>query len=238
MSDNVSTDSNDSASQIFGAATASGNFRALNFISSDLGKDIDLLLMFVPPKIGTLYKDVFPVCWRILSFDATGLAAVTVNYTADSGFLVPQVEAGSLVAASNAQRCNIGQECILMTSEDGTGNYLSPAKDGDGGAMQCRNDTQRPASLGFGYINKAGNKIEPIVMWEDIAKGSTIAAQLYSTLRIYAVTGYKDTGLIRKEIKSPILFEKNLISLASFTEWMVSIDEGTGEVKIEKLLSH
>ncbi|PPQ81131.1 hypothetical protein CVT25_014788 [Psilocybe cyanescens] len=207
MSDNVSTDSNESAS--FGAAVASDNCRALNFISSDLGKDIDLLLMFVPPKTGKLYKDVFPVCWKILSFDATGFAAVTVDYTADSGFLVPQVQAGSLVAASNAQRCKIGQECILMTNEDGTGDYLSPAGDGDDGigqecilmtnedgtgdylspagdgddgVMQCRNDTQRPASLGFGYINKAGNKIEPIVMWEDIAYDFLIILNLHRVI--------------------------------------------------------
>lgn len=41
----------------------SGNARSLEFISNNLGKEIDLLLMFEPPKVGKLYVDLFPVCW-------------------------------------------------------------------------------------------------------------------------------------------------------------------------------
>lgn len=40
-----------------------GKTTALEFIASELGKDIDLLLMFEPPKVGKLYVDLFPLCW-------------------------------------------------------------------------------------------------------------------------------------------------------------------------------
>lgn len=44
-------------------ASGGGNTRTLEFSSNNLGKEIDLLLMFTPPKVGTLYVDLFPVVW-------------------------------------------------------------------------------------------------------------------------------------------------------------------------------
>ncbi|PPQ92006.1 hypothetical protein CVT25_004854 [Psilocybe cyanescens] len=216
----------------------SGNFRALNFSSADLGKDITLLLMFEPPKNGVLFKDLFPLIDKrlseVLTFTSAGISAATVEYTADTGFLVPQVHSGNLVAASNAQRCQTGQTCTLMTKEDQSSNYLTEAVAGDPGALQCVNKAARPAEIGVGFFNKAGNKIEPTLMWKDIAVGSTLAAQLTPKLKIYAVSDYKATELIRGNIQSPLLFEENLIALPSFSEWTVSIDLATKQVVISK----
>ncbi|PPQ93362.1 hypothetical protein CVT25_014591 [Psilocybe cyanescens] len=165
------------------AEALAGNVRSLNFSSSELGKDITLLLMFEPPQNGKLFKNLFPVCWKVLSFTATGISAATIEYTADTGFLVPQTQSGNLVSASNAQRCQVsgdwlhygkwwltlqktGQSCTLFTKEDESGNYLTPAQEGDEGVLQCINKADRPAQ---GFFNKAGSKIEPTLLWKDIA---------------------------------------------------------------------
>ncbi|PPQ92005.1 hypothetical protein CVT25_004853 [Psilocybe cyanescens] len=211
------------------AEALAGNARTLYFSANELGKDINLLLMFEPPQNGKLFKDLFPVCWKVLSFVATGLSAATVEYTADTGFLVPQRQSGNLVSASNAQRCQTGQTCTLFSKEDESGNYLSPAEEGDEGVLQCVNKADHSAKLGVGFFNKAVTKIEPTFLWKDI---DTVAVVLTPKLKIYAVNDYKATELIRDNIQSPLLFEQNLIDLPSFTEWIVSFDFSINQVII------
>ncbi|PPQ86359.1 hypothetical protein CVT25_002103 [Psilocybe cyanescens] len=139
-------------------ASAAGNTRTLEFNSSNLGQEIDLLLMFEPPpKVGKLYVDLFPVAWKVLSFSATGISSADVQYTADTGFFVPQIKAGNRVAASNAQSCQgspliklkTGQKVTLKTNENGNGQYFTPAVAGTPGVMQALNGTERPANMGI-----------------------------------------------------------------------------------------
>ncbi|PPQ74815.1 hypothetical protein CVT25_013689 [Psilocybe cyanescens] len=155
----------------FADAAAGGNSRALEFNSSNLGKEIDLLLMFEPPKVGKLFVDLFPVVWKVLSFSATGISSADVEYTADTGFFVPQIKSGNRVAASNAQSCQTGQKVTLKTNLNGNGQYFTPAVDGTPGVMQALNGTERPANMGIGFLNQAGTKMEPALVWNNIAYG-------------------------------------------------------------------
>ncbi|PPQ74541.1 hypothetical protein CVT25_003784 [Psilocybe cyanescens] len=170
-------------------------FRSLDFMTNNLGDDIDLVLLFEPPKVGKLYVDVFPVCWRVLSFSAIGIGLATVEYTGDSGFVVPEVESsGSRIVASNAQHCEIGQKCTLKTNANGNLNYLTSAIDSASpNVMQCLNGTERPARIGAGYFNRSGTKIEPVFLWDGIAKGSMLSINPSTMLKIYAVSGYQGT---------------------------------------------
>ncbi|KAH9475605.1 hypothetical protein JR316_0012722 [Psilocybe cubensis] len=211
----------------------SGNSRSLNFTSSDLGKDVNLMLMFEPPSNGTLYKDLFPVCWKVLKFTPSGISAARVEYTADTGLLVPQRDTGNLVAASNAQRCQTGQLCVMNTNDAGD-NYLNPAVNGDPGVILCDFQTNRPADVAFGFFNKTGNKIEPVLKWDGVGVGSTLAVQLTPKLKIYAISDYQETELVRGEIRSPLLFEENLIALPNFSEWIVSINPASKAVEIAR----
>ncbi|PPQ82327.1 hypothetical protein CVT25_008456 [Psilocybe cyanescens] len=98
----------------------SGNFRALNFSSADLGKDITLLLMFEPPKNGELFKDLFPLIYKrlseVLTFTSSGISAATVEYTADTGFLVPQVGLCAICYVQQAGYVSELHRCTLETS--------------------------------------------------------------------------------------------------------------------------
>ncbi|PPQ84787.1 hypothetical protein CVT25_007419 [Psilocybe cyanescens] len=153
----------------FADAAAAGNSRTLEFISNNLGQEIDLLLMFEPPKVGKLYVDLFPVVWKVLSFSATGISSADVEYTADTGFFVPQFTAGNRVAASNAQSCQTGQKVTLKTNSNGNGQYFTPAFAGSPGVMRALNGTERPADMGIGFFNQAGTKIEPALVWNNVA---------------------------------------------------------------------
>ncbi|PPQ74838.1 hypothetical protein CVT25_000369 [Psilocybe cyanescens] len=131
-------------------SASSVTFRTLDFMTNNLGDEIDLVLLFEPPKVGKLYVDVFPICWKILSFSATGIGSATVEYTGDSGFVVPQKESSANgILASNSQYCKIGEKCTLKTNANGNINYLTPAVDSSNpNVMQCLNLTERPARIG------------------------------------------------------------------------------------------
>ncbi|PPQ92099.1 hypothetical protein CVT25_008296 [Psilocybe cyanescens] len=170
---------------------AAGNSRTLEFSSSDLGKEIDLLLMFEPPKVGKLYVDLFPVVWKVLSFSATGISSAYVEYTVNTGFFVPQFKTGNRVAASNAQRCQTGKKVTLKNNLNGNGQYFTPAVAGTPGVMQALNGTESPANMGIGFFNDAGTKMEPALVWNNVAKNSTLSVKLTPKLKIYAVSDFK-----------------------------------------------
>uniref|UniRef100_A0A8H8CG78 Uncharacterized protein n=1 Tax=Psilocybe cubensis TaxID=181762 RepID=A0A8H8CG78_PSICU len=228
-----------------------GNTRTLEFYAKDLGTQIDLLLMFEPPKVGKLsrrakvltsqpgsctfarrvYVDLFPLAWKVISFSGTGTCNASVTYSADTGFFVPSFQGGNRVSASNAQHCQTGEKCTLKVED--THRYITSPVPGVKGVLQCTNLTERPASLGIGFFNDTGFKIEPALLWDNVANNYTLSVQLTPKLKIYAVSGYKTTDVIRADIESPVLFDENLIGLQPNSDWIVSIDVATGEVRID-----
>ncbi|KAH9482023.1 hypothetical protein JR316_0006553 [Psilocybe cubensis] len=127
---------------------------------------------------------------------------------------------------TNIPTLKTGQRCTLAPNSNGQMNHITDAKTGTAGVMQCTNVTPQPANIGIGFFNKAGNKMEPAILWQNVAKNATLSVQLTPRLKIYATTDYKS------DVESPLLFYQNLIGLAAHTEWNVIVDEGTGEIKI------
>uniref|UniRef100_A0A8H8CF17 Uncharacterized protein n=1 Tax=Psilocybe cubensis TaxID=181762 RepID=A0A8H8CF17_PSICU len=203
-----------------------GNTRTMDFYAANTKVDITLLLMFEPPAAGKLYSDLFPTAWKVITFSGTGINSATVTYTAATGFFAPQLhQTLSLVR-------HTGQRCTLAPNSNGQMNHITDAKTGTAGVMQCTNVTPQPANIGIGFFNKAGNKMEPAILWQNVAKNATLSVQLTPRLKIYATTDYKTSQLITGDVESPLLFYQNLIGLAAHTEWNVIVDEGTGEIKI------
>ncbi|PPQ75299.1 hypothetical protein CVT25_001997 [Psilocybe cyanescens] len=125
--------------------------RRLEFLSKDLGHDIDLLLVFDPPKdAGRIFVDFFPVAWKIVSFTATGTSSAVILFTGRAAFIVPQMNSGNIVFSANAQACEpkLGEQCTLKVNEKGV-SFLTEAEVGTPGIMKCINDTEAPAKIGL-----------------------------------------------------------------------------------------
>ncbi|KAH9475691.1 hypothetical protein JR316_0011250 [Psilocybe cubensis] len=214
-----------------------GNTRKLNFMSNQLSKDVTLVFMFEPLTKGKLFSDIFPVCWKVMKFRAGSIDNGLAMYTADTGFLIPQVDSGNIVFSSSARRCQSGQVCELVT-EDGDNFLKAPVKaENADNIVQCKVKTDFPATLGFGIFDKSGTRMEPIFTWTDIPKGDTLSLALTPKLKIYAVTDIKVNQVLKGEVQSPKLFEENLIELPPLSKWEVYIEENTNAVRIRSATS-
>ncbi|PPQ94382.1 hypothetical protein CVT25_002439 [Psilocybe cyanescens] len=115
-----------------------GKARTLEFLTKDLGGDIDLLLMFETPKRpGELFVDLFPVYWKIISFTASGTCCATVDYSGRTAWVIPQVEHDDYVSIPSVQPCESGQKCTMKTNPNND-KYLAeavPGTEGDGTAI-------------------------------------------------------------------------------------------------------
>jgi len=199
--------------------------RTLNFNGQDLGQDVTLMLTFTPPRIGTLYKDEFPLAWRILQFPATGRVSAGVTYTPATAFLYPQIESGNVVNASNWQPCALGQKTQLNPDH----GFAVPVK-GVEDFLSCTNKSSTPASIGIGFYD--GDEITPDIIWTKIAVNNTLKAFLSAKMLIYATSDYKQSEMITGDIESPLLWSHDLKSLASVTKLTVAVDPDTGEVSV------
>ncbi|KAH9475688.1 hypothetical protein JR316_0011247 [Psilocybe cubensis] len=208
-----------------------GNARQLTFRADNLGKQIDLMLVFTPPAEGKLYSDLYPVCWKVLRFHSSGLSGATVHYSASTAFVSPQKDTDNIVSAYNVESCETGQLCALMTNEKGN-NYLTKAAVGSKGVVQCKIQTSTPAEIAFGLFNQDKTTVSPVFKWTGLGIGSTLAVRLTPILRIYAVSDYQASEIIKGDLHSEVKFEKDLMTLSHETTWNIIRDPVSKEIKI------
>ncbi|KAH9475590.1 hypothetical protein JR316_0012707 [Psilocybe cubensis] len=215
-----------------------GDSRTMNFAAKDLPKDVSLCLMFTPIAEGELSKDMLPNCWKVLKLKAGITAGENQNakvvYTADTGLLVPQVDSGSVISSGIARRCQTGERCELKTDEHGD-NYLEAAGKGTKDVIQCKVDTEYPASVAFGIFNTEGTKLDPFCTWKDVAKGNNLSIKVDPTLKIYALSDYKSTRVVTSDLQNDALIEQNIFHLPPQSEFKVSVDHNSHAIKVEKV---
>jgi len=208
---------------------ASGNDRKLTFHSKDLGKDVTLMLTF-----NTLQKtaggEEAPLCWKVISLNATGIDKAEVQWSATTAFFIPQIDAGNLVESSNGQVCSTGETCSVQ--EKGGKAFVTSALPGTPGKMMCINETDLVADIGIGFVLK--DEIEPGIVWKQVASQDTLVVELTPKLRIYANRDYKETEILRGQIVTDPLFDNNLMHIMPDTHYTVSIpNPTTGKIVIE-----
>jgi hypothetical protein len=87
------------------------------------------------------------------------------------------------------------------------------------------------------YFNEVGSVIFPLYLSQATHRatrrdGSNITAQFTPKLRAYVTSDYKETEILKGEIHSPLLWEKNLAELAETTTWNLTRDPATGRYTI------
>ncbi|PPQ89848.1 hypothetical protein CVT25_007172 [Psilocybe cyanescens] len=115
-----------------------GKAGTLEFLTKNLGEEIDLLLMFeTPKKPGEVFVYLFPVYWKIISLTASGTCYATVEYSGQTALIIPQVEHDDCVSVLSVQSCESGQKCTIKTNPN-YDKYLTeavPGTEGDGSAI-------------------------------------------------------------------------------------------------------
>lgn len=186
--------------------------------------------MFEPPKAGVLYKDLFPLAWKVVKMQERGVAEGIATWNAYTAFFIPSVEAGNLIHAANYASCATGQECTVTS--DGDLSTVTDAVGGTPNVLKCKNLTGTPADIGIGFTDEDGENIQVALMWTGVANKESVVAQLTPVLQVYAARDYKQTEIIRGEIDGPLLWSGNLMALKEETVFKVSVDATSGEIKV------
>lgn len=87
------------------------------------------------------------------------------------------------------------------------------------------------------YFNEVGSVIFPLYLSQATHRvtrrdGSNVTALFTPRLRAYVTLKHKETEILKGEIHSPLLWEKDLAELAETTTWNLTLDPATGRYTI------
>ncbi|RPD63485.1 hypothetical protein L227DRAFT_572635 [Lentinus tigrinus ALCF2SS1-6] len=204
--------------------------RNLTFRSTNLGDNVTLMLCFTPPVPG-LYRDQFPIAWKVTTLAARGRSSLNATWTSTLGFSATQVGEGSLVTAGNYTPIKAGQTTTLLL--DQTANppvqHWTDPKDRSGvTSVQAVNRTGGPAGIGIGFITNLDEPTEDInlaLTWPNVGNTLAVTGDFTPVLSAYIALDYQETQMIRGDIQSvdPI-WKVNLLSLKPSTTIVISKD--------------
>ncbi|RPD63484.1 hypothetical protein L227DRAFT_561598 [Lentinus tigrinus ALCF2SS1-6] len=204
--------------------------RNLTFRSTNLGDNVTLMLCFTPPVPG-LYRDQFPIAWKVTTLAARGRSSLNATWTSTLGFSATQVGEGSLVTAGNYTPIKAGQTTTLLL--DQTANppvqHWTDPKDRSGvTSVQAVNRTGGPAGIGIGFITNLDEPTEDInlaLTWPNVGNTLAVTGDFTPVLSAYIALDYQETQMVRGDIQSvdPI-WKVNLLSLKPSTTIVISKD--------------
>jgi len=162
------------------------------------------------------------VAWRVLEFGGGNEQAIA-TYIQDLMVCSLQVSSGNIVIASSSQELGLGQQTTLVKS--GGGVMFTPPVNGIQGELTAINNTGDFQGIGVGFLDAAGNP-NPLLVWEQVGNTSSVEAQFTPVLSAYVTAQYQQTEIIRGEIVSPVLLQKNLATLTDTQEYTLSMAPG------------
>jgi hypothetical protein len=215
----------------------SGPFiRKLNFKSYDLGVKATLVLTFNSDTIPGIYKDVFPTAFKVTSFGEKGGYGFQATYKAQLGFTRAQLTGDNKVEpASTYIPINVGEKTKL-TKDGSTYSFSTPTDIKPSKQIVAQNDTRGRENIGVGFfVGSPENAPSTILFFKDVGSTSSAQVQFTPILRGYITTDYQETEILRGQVASPVLFNRDLTQLEEETTWKITYNAGSGVFQIEKV---
>ncbi|KAG2140619.1 hypothetical protein DEU56DRAFT_286675 [Suillus clintonianus] len=205
--------------------------RNLNFRANDLGRESTLLLTFGSNMDG-IYRDYFPVVWRVTTFGAQGQFMVSAKYTNQLVFTKPQVQNLQIVGSAATVKIDYGQQTTL--TQAGGGYCFGAPEAGADDYIKALNNTGKNEAMAIGFAND-DYMSTPTLYFGDIGNNSNITAQFTPKLRAYITTYYQEGEILRAEIQAPVIWERDLADLDESTTWNLTMDANTGNYAITQV---
>ncbi|KAG8833562.1 hypothetical protein FRC17_010444 [Serendipita sp. 399] len=204
--------------------------RTLNIINrGDLPDDTTLMLSFQP--IEGLYKETYPVCWRVGTFAADAPGAMVVTYKNQLAYSRPQVINGNIVAVSTWVNLNVGQKTTL-TKDSGPYKF-SPPTSGEKNYLIAENDTGSIQEMAIGFTSQPGMPPSSVLYFDKIGTGSNVTTQFTPVLTAYVTSQYQQTQILKGAIQTPAIWKQDLAELSESTTLIFSRDKATGRYSLE-----
>jgi len=212
----------------------------LHFYGNELGKEVDLMLLFEPPaNAGTLYQQEFPVCWETIKFAKEGMVFADVEYTGTTVCFAyketsdkPKLTGAKLPRkiSGNSQVCPVGDKCEVKA--EGSALYFTDPVEGRVGYLTCSNQVREVLNIGIGFVDEgAGGSFSPSVVWTKGYK-DVVVAQLSPLLHIYVTSSYKKSQVITGPIGFDPQKTLNLTTLPTHANLEITVDPNTLIVSI------
>ncbi|KAJ1299598.1 hypothetical protein OPQ81_012018 [Rhizoctonia solani] len=205
--------------------------KTLNFYAYGLQRDTTVMLMFEPPNSHKLFKDQFPVVWKVITFRARGHAKATVQYRARLAFGYAQTDQDNLV--DSAAWVEV-QASDVISGGPGQKRFGENSKGNGSKLLVCKNNTDGRANLSIGFVKGDGisQRYEPTLIWTGVGAGSNVTAQFTPNLTAYVTRDYKATEMLRGEVETDAIWTRNLNELDDVTGWNFVEDDASGAFSI------
>ncbi|KAG1719955.1 hypothetical protein EDB19DRAFT_2030059 [Suillus lakei] len=203
----------------------------LTFQSKDLGTDTTLLLTFDSDMPG-MYKDYFPVAWRVTTFGKDGSYSMLVTYEHQFALSKSQVDDGNITGAATGVKINLGQQTTL--TKNGQVFSFSTPQAGLHGTLEAVNDTGDNQNITVGFMIPGQFLPKPALFFDNIRNGSKITAQFTPKLRAYITSEYQEGAILRDAIQAPPIWVHDLTALEQSTTWNLTRDPATGHYTITR----
>jgi hypothetical protein len=215
----------------------SGPFvRKLNFKSYNLGSKATLVLTFDDEKIPGIYKDVFPTAFKVTEFAATGAYGFQAKYKAQLGFTRAQISSDNKVEpASTYIPINVGEKTKL-TKDGNSYSFSTPTDIKPSQQIVAQNEAPGRENIGVGFfVGSPEDAPSTILLFQGVGSTSSAQVQFTPILRAYITTDYQETQILRGQVTSPILFNRDLTQLEEETNWKITYNAGSGKFQIDKV---
>ncbi|ELU36248.1 hypothetical protein AG1IA_09722 [Rhizoctonia solani AG-1 IA] len=197
-------------------------------------RDTTLMLMFEPPNSSKLYRDQFPVVWKVITFRAKGHSKAALHYQQRLAFGYAQTDWDNLV--DSAAWVEVSGEVSRISGKAGHKRFGHNAKGHATKKLVCKNNTDSRANLSIGFVRGDGinQRYEPTMLWTGVGAKSNVAVQFTPILSAYITRDYKATEMLRGEVETDAIWTVNLDQLDDVTGWNLVEDDVTGAFGIER----
>ncbi|KAB5592337.1 hypothetical protein CTheo_4218 [Ceratobasidium theobromae] len=197
--------------------------------------DTTVMLMFQPPQTSKLFRDQFPVVWKVITFRAKGHAKAVVQYVPRLAFGYAQTDSDNLVDSAAWVEVKSG-DISSISGGPGQKRFGDNAKGSGTKLLVCQNNTHSRANLSLGLVKGDGinQRYEPVLIWTGVGSKSNIATQFTPILTAYVTREYRATEMLRGEVETDAIWSCNLNELEDVTGWNFMEDETSGAFIIEQ----
>ncbi|KAF8427636.1 hypothetical protein L210DRAFT_3565096 [Boletus edulis BED1] len=204
--------------------------KTLTFKADNLGTNATLLLIFDGASDG-LYKDKFPVVWKLGRFAAAGSHLLNAAFTSQLAWLKPATDMDSIVGAPAYKVINYNQKTTLQQNGSGVLSF-TPPETGTADSVTVVNGTSNRQDVALGFLPKGAFSPIPVYYWNGLGSGQSIQTKFQPVLRVYIASDYKEGQIVRGEISSSVIFEQDLSALGDNTILNLSYNYSTGMFSI------
>ncbi|QRV84654.1 hypothetical protein RhiJN_26719 [Ceratobasidium sp. AG-Ba] len=227
--------------------------KTLNFYTYNLQKDTTVMLMFDPPSSQKLFKDQFPVVWKVITFRAGGHAKAVVRYTSRLAFGYAQLDDANAVDAAAWVEVKSG-DMTSIKGNNGEKRFGGVSKRENTRLLVCKNNTNQRAHLSIGFVKGDGidQRFDPVLLWTGVGAKSNVTAQFTPRLSAYVTRDYQgkwcifstgcnpnhsvllpESQFLRGEVETEAIWTMDLNTLDDLSSWnfVENPESGSFEIK-------